>query len=223
MLLGKLPSFHIVRRRSVERSCRSANLYLRIFLVYCLADHQATVLKHGGYDVLIAYSYIFQVERLWMTSVGSHLCPLVCGRVAVSPLYHVHQFLNVVRHVLHRYSSLLSAKTVGVGSGVLTWHTGSEHWQRLRSNVLTELEILEESESASLMIAPDVSVGNTVVERTHGMVPVVDIVKSVAVAHAASWETHKLRVQVGNRLRKVASESVLSSLECILREEAYHV
>ena len=98
------------------------------------------------------------------------------------------------------------------GSKILNGQLKPDEWDRLDKRI-----------NASLMIAPDVSVGNTVVERPHGVVPVVDIVKSVAVAHAASWETHKFRVQVGNRLRKVASESVLSSLECILREEAYHV
>ena len=36
--------------------------------------------------LLIADTQIFQVEGFWMTSISTHLCPFVCGRIAISPL-----------------------------------------------------------------------------------------------------------------------------------------
>ena len=55
------------------------------------------------------------------------------------------------------------------------------------------------------------------------MVPMVNIFKSVAMAHAASREAYKLWMEIGYGFREVSSQSVLSSLESVLREEAYQV
>ena len=217
------PTLDIVGRRSVERSCRAAYLYLGIFLAYGSAYHRESILKCRRDDVLVADADVFEIEWRGMSCLGSHLRPLACGRIAVGPLYHVENLLYISRHFVHRYSALLSAISVGVGSGVLTRHTGSEHGQRFGTDVLAELEVFVESQSARLMIIPYIAVGRAILKRSDGVFPPIYIIQSVAVAHAASGESHKLRLQVGNRLCEIGTQSVLPSLESLLWEQADHV
>ena len=55
------------------------------------------------------------------------------------------------------------------------------------------------------------------------MIPVVDILQSLTMAHATAGEAHELRMKVGNDLRQVLTQAILSPLERLLRKERHHV
>ena len=156
-----------------------------------------------------------------MSGIRPHLSPLALCRVSVGPLYHVEDFLTVGRHVLHGYATLLPTETILVGTRVLARHASRKHRQRLCSNVLAELEILIESQSSCLVIVPYILVGHPVLPRSHGMVPMVDIVNALAMTHTASREPYELRFQRGYCLGKVFAQSM--SLVSVMREQRYHV
>ena len=223
MLLRKSPTLDIIGRRSVERTYSTANLNLRIAATYLLANHEATLLEGSRDDVFVTDADILQMERLRMAGICTHLRPLAGGRIAIGPLYQVAQFVDVGRHLLHRDTALLSAISMGIGTGVLARHAGSQHGQRLGTDILAELEILIESQSTGLMVIPNVEIGFAVLQRTHGVRPMIDIIDAIAMAHASTREAHELRMQTGNCLSQVAAQSVLTSFECVLREERNHV
>ena len=112
--MGKPPPFHIVRRGSMEGACRAAYLYVGIAFLDGTSYHQAALLKHGRDDVFIAYADIFQVERFGMPRLGTHGSPFVGGGVAIGPFYHIAQFVDIGWHLFHGYSTLLSAKALGI-------------------------------------------------------------------------------------------------------------
>ena len=67
------------------------------------------------------------------------------------------------------------------------------------------------------------SSGTGRLRRADRAFPVVDIVYTVAVGHAAAGEAHEARVDVGEFLGEVGTETVLASAECLRREERHHV
>ena len=217
------PSLDIVGRWSVKRTGSAAYLYIGIFLSYRTANHLVSLLESGRYNILITNAYVFEIKRSRMSGVSSHLRPFACGGISIRPLYHVEDFLDICRHVGHRNSALLSAISVGIGSRVLTRHTGSEHRQRFGIDVFTELEVLIESQSSCLMIIPYIAVGRAFLQRSHGVLPPIYIIQSVAMTHTSAWESHKLRMEIGNHLCEISAQSVLASLECVLRKETDHI
>ena len=223
VLLGKVPALDVVGRGGVEGSHGAAHLNVGIFLLHRLAYHEVALLEDRRDDVLVAYADGLQTEGGGMAGVGAHLGPRARGGVAVGPFYQVEYLLAVGRHVGHRYAALLSAPSVGVVAGVLAGHAGGQHGQGLSADVLAELEVLIESQSAGLVVVPDVEVGLAVLQRSHGVVPVVDVVDAVAVAHAAARETDEFRLQVGDGLCQVFAQTVFTAFEGVLREEAYQV
>ena len=201
--LCKLPTLDVIRRGIVERTHRTADHHLRVFLLDGLTNHQTTFLKVRRDEVFVADTYIFKVERSRMPSLSTHLSPFARGWVAISPFYHVEDFLAIGRHLFHRNTTLLTAISLGVGTRVLTRNTSCKYRQRLSTDVLTELEILVEAESARLMVVPDVLVRHTILPRAYGMVPVVDVSDAVAVTHTTARKPHELRLQVGNHLCQI--------------------
>ena len=131
--------------------------------------------------------------------------------------------MDVSRHLLHGYSALLPSYALCVGGRILTGHARSQHGQRLGTDILAELEVLKEAQATRLMVAPDVEVRLAILQRAYGVVPMVDILKALAMTHAATGEAHELRLQVGNHLCQVFSQTVLSVLERLLREETDEV
>ena len=49
-------------------------------------------------------------------TVGTHFRPFACCRVAISPLYHIKDFLTISRHLRHWYATLLTAIAFGISS-----------------------------------------------------------------------------------------------------------
>ena len=73
------------------------------------------------------------------------------------------------------------------------------------------------------MVVPNISVRYSVIERSYGVMPVVDVVKTITMTHTPTWKPDKFRMQVRYSFREVGTKSVLMSLESILREKADHV
>ena len=73
----------------MERSHRTANLYIRIPAANLLTNHQAPLLKGCRNDVFVANADILQIERLGMTCIGTHLGPLACCWISIGPLDEV--------------------------------------------------------------------------------------------------------------------------------------
>ena len=156
-----------------------------------------------------------------MTCVGTHLGPFGSGRIAIGPFDHVKDLLTVSRHIRHRDTTLLTAVTVLVGSGVLTGYARSQHGKRLGTDILTELEVLVEAQPACLMVSPNILRGLSVLPRAYTLVPVIDVVKSLSMAHASPGETHKLWMKGCDGLCQVFAEPM--SLEGVVGKEAHHV
>ena len=70
------------------------------------------------------------------------------------------------------------------------------------------------------MIAPDIEVGLTVLERTNGVVPVIDVLHSLSMTHTATREAHELGLEIGDDLCEVLTKTVLTAHEGFLWEEA---
>lgn len=122
---------------------------------------------------------------------------------------------------LHVYSSLLSGISIAVGSRVLAWHTGRKYRQGLCAYVLAELEELIESESARLMIRPDVLCRFPVLPWSYALLPVINVSDTLSVTHASTWETHEFRVQICHGLSQILAQSV--TFERVVGEEADHI
>ena len=193
VLFGKLPTLYVVGRRIVERPCRAAHDDVGILLLNGLAYHETTLLKGRGDDVFVAHTDVFEVERSRMSCVCPHLRPLGGCRISVGPLYQIEKLLTIGWHVGHGDAPLLSAVATGVVGRVLAGNASGKHRQGLCADVFAELEILVEAQSACLVIVPDVSVRHAVFRSAYGVVPMVDVVESVSVAHAAARKPHKLR------------------------------
>ncbi len=204
-----------------------------------LADHAIYLLESLLEDlrdkVLVAYSYIFQVEWL-LVSGGSTLGAPLRLHVAIGILYEVQDVLNVVVELLHGYSALLTilqklyigtlggvVGIVGVTSGVLAGYARSDHGERLGADVLAEAEVFVVAQSARLMVAPEVTQRLALMEFADGALPVVDVVDAVAMRHASTGEAHEARMEVGKRLGEVGTQSVAATVEGGAREERNHV
>ena len=207
----------------MEGAYRSANFNFGIFGTDGLTDHLVTLFKDSRDDILVADTYIFKVERSWMTSIGTHLGPLGGSWIAICPLDHIKQLLNIGRHLIHRDTTLLTTYAIAIGIGVLTRHTSSQYRQRFCTNVLTELEILEEAKSTRLVVAPDVEVGLAILQRTYGVIPMIDIIHTLSMTHTATRETHKLGFQGCNSFRQILAKSILTPHKRLLREETDHI
>ena len=207
----------------MERADGATYLNIGIALADGLADHLIAIFEDGADDVLVADAQILQMEGLGMACVGTHTGPLVGGGVGIGPLDEMAQFVDIGRNLIHRNASLLSTNTLGVGGRVLAGYAGSQHGQGLSADVFAKLEILEEAQSACLMVIPDVEVGLALLQQTHGVLPMIDIVETLSVRHASAREAHELRMQGGNGLGQVLTHTVLATFEGVLREERDHI
>ena len=100
----------------MEWAYSSAYDDVRIFSFYSLAYHEIAVFEIGRDKVFVAHTNIFQIERSRMTGIGTHFRPFACCWVAISPLYHIKDFLAISRHLRHWYATLLTAIAFGISS-----------------------------------------------------------------------------------------------------------
>ena len=158
-----------------------------------------------------------------MTSISTHLCPLVGGGVAIGPLNEVDSLSYPFVHLRHRNNILSLASHAPTTVGTLTAHTARQDRQWLHTEVLAELEILIVTQSHALMVTPRILQATTCLLRTNSGLPTVGIPEAVTttVYHASTRETHELGLQVGQYLGKVLAQAM--SLIGVLRHERYHV
>ena len=160
-----------------------------------------------------------------MSGFGALPSPLRLAGISVGIFNQVEHILHVSGHFVHRNASLLAVAAkfilgmMAARAGILARNAGRNHGYRFGTDILAELEILKVSQSACLMISPQIAQRLAGLQRTDGALPVVDVVNAVAMGHTAAGETHKTRMQVGQRLGQVGTKSVLTSLERLLREE----
>ena len=128
---------------------------------------------------------------------------------------------------MSHFCTLLSPCRVHVAIGKLD----VEHWQRLCTYILRELEELEESQSVALIVVgivaivkrvlPAVLVERTVLHRTDGVLPLVAGLKVSTLHDTSSGEAEQTGLHVGKSLGHIAAQSVLAVLECVHGEEAH--
>src|SRR5690606_20987835 len=128
--------------------------------------------------------------------------------------------LNVFIHFTHRNSALL---TVPASSRILAWYTGCQHGERFSANIFAKLKIFKITQSGGLMIVPYISLGNTLFQRTHGSVPAVNILKSIAMSHTTSGKPYKPGMHIGNGLCQISTQSIFSLFKRILWEKRDHI
>ena len=87
----------IARMRT--RTCRTYYDNIRISLCHAFIYIFKALAELRRDFLLVTDTQILQVERLWMTSVSTHLCPFVCCRVAISPLYQVYSLTHPLVHL----------------------------------------------------------------------------------------------------------------------------
>ena len=218
----QFPAFHIVCSL-IERTYCADNDYLRIFLFDSKVYHREAFFEDIGDQVFIADADIFQIERLRMTGFGTYLAPFGFLCITVRPFYQVEDILNVSTHLAHRDTALLTASQIAMTGGILTRYTCRQHRKRFRTYIFAELEVFIITQSHALMISPKVTGRFTGFQRSDSIFPLIDVLQTVSMSHAASGETDKARVHIGKCLGKVGTQTVLSAFECILREERNHI
>ena len=122
--------------------------------------------------------------------------------------------------MLERYSSLLA---VAATVGVLAWHSRSKNRKRFCTNILAELEILIESQSACLMIIPDIHVRLSLPQLSYCSLPMIYIVNSLSMGSTSSREPHETGMKVCYCLRKIFPQSILPSHKGVSWEERYKI
>ena len=158
-----------------------------------------------------------------MTGVSTHLSPFGSSRIAIGPLDEVERLTHPLVHLRHRHHVLRLIFHAPSSIGALTTHATGQDRQRLHLQVLTELEILIVAQSHRLVISPCVLQAPALFLRANRGLPAIGIPEAVTAAmnNTTSGETHEFRVQVGQCLSQVLTQTV--ALISILRHQRYHV
>ena len=120
-----------------------------------LLQHVKELLESAGegrivliVPLLIADTEESQIERSRMTHVGTHFSPL-CVHITISKLDEIESILDVRLKVVERHVTGLLVLYLILE---LTSQSAGNHRKGITTEVLTELEELEEAKSVSLMI-----------------------------------------------------------------------
>ena len=184
---------------------------LRMSLRHAFIDIFETLDELWRDLLLVTNTNILQVEGLGMTSFGTHLGPLVGGRVAISPFNEVNHFVNPLVHLTHGHHVLsLCGPHVPTAISTLAAHTCRQNGYGLHTKVFAELEVLEITQSHTLVIAPCVLQLAACLLWTNGGLPTIGVPEAVATTmyYTATGEAHKLRMQIGQCLGQVLANSV---------------
>ena len=153
-----------------------------------------------------------------MPHVGTHLAPLGVD-VAIGKLNQVQGILNIGTKIFQGY---VYARLGGVGVLELAAQSARDDGQRFGTDVLGQLEELEESQSVRLVVVgevavvegvlPAVMVQRTVLNGADTVLPLVALVQRATLYDATAGEAEHARVQVFQGLCQVASHAVLAVL-----------
>ena len=211
-LVGQLPSslkIGVAGMRSGSGGAHDDDFGMR--LCHALIDILETLDEFGRDLLLVAQAQILQVEGSGMSCVGTHLRPLVGGGVAVGPLDEVDGLCHPLVHLAHGHHVLcLRGPHVPAAVGALAAHAARQDGHGLHAEVFAELEVLEVSQSAALVVAPGVLQLPALLLRADGGLPAVGVPEAVAAAvhHASAGEAHELRLQVGQCLCQILAQAV---------------
>ena len=158
-----------------------------------------------------------------MTSFSTHLSPLIGSRIAVGPLDKVDALVYPLVHLAHRYYILSLPLHAPTTVGSLTAYTTRKDRQRLHTQILTELEILEVSKRTTLMISPSVLELTTLPLWSDSGLPTICIPETITATmnYASTGETHESWVKIGQCLSQVLTQAM--TLISILRHQRNHV
>src|SRR5574344_1765489 len=153
----------------------------------------------------------------------SHLRTLLSPcrvHVAIGKLDEVEAVLDIWVELVHRHMCALLVPVLE-----LACHTYVEHWQRLCTYILRELEELKESQSVALIVVgiiaivegvlPAVVVERTVLHRSDSILPLVAGLQVCSLHDASPRESKQSRFHVGKSLGHVTAQTVLSVFECV--------
>ena len=140
-----------------------------------------------------------------MTCLGTHLGPLVGGGIAVGPLNQVDALVNPLVHLAHGDYILSLTFHAPTTVGALTAYTCRQDGQRLHTQILAELEVLEIAQTYTLVITPGVLKLATCFLGADSGLPAIGVPETIATAvnHATTRESHELWMQVGQGLSQV--------------------
>ena len=200
------------------RTGRTYNLHIGIFRTDGFREHFQTL----GIDfppLFIADGNHFQTERFGMSHIGTHLSPLG-GCSTVGKLDEVEGIL----HVRAEFS-----KGNHFVAFVLAGQPAAQYRQRLCTEVFTQQEIFVKAKSVTLeiiresfmleCIVPAIFVQRTVLYRTHGILPLITGGKAVAFDDTTAGKTEYSGIEVIEGLYQVGTQSILTLLPSVHREE----
>ena len=175
--------------------------------------------------LLVTHAEVLQVEGLGMAHVGTHLAPLAADWT-VGELHEVEGILDIVVEVIDSY---VYAFLRGIGVLELAGESAGDDGQGLGTEVLTELEELEEAEAVGLEVVgieavaegvvPAVLVQGTVLHGSHAVLPLVARLKVGTLDDTAAREAEHARVHVAESLSQVATHAVLTAFPGVGGEE----
>ena len=174
--------------------------------------------------LLVTDTQILQVEGCGVTSISTHLGPLVGSGVAIGPLNEVDSLSYPFVHLAHGNNILsLCRPHVPTTIGTLTADTAGQNGNRLHAEVFAELEILIVTKTHALMVTPGILQTTTGLLRTNGSLPTIGVPETITTTmyYATTREAHELRMQVGKGLSEVRAQTV--SLIGVFGHQRYHV
>jgi len=153
-------------------SARGAdNLNGGILGTNCVGNQHESFSELGYVIFFVAQAQVFQFERRGVTHVGPDLAPGGAA-VAVGKFYQIKGIVYPFLHLIH-WSHFTAPELTGNAHG--------QHWQGFAVDVFTIKEVFVESQSISLVIAPQVPVGFALRYIPHGMFPSIGVGQPPAV------------------------------------------
>lgn len=79
------------------------------------------------------------------------------------------------------------------------------------------------SQTAGLMIAPQIAQRLAFLQRSYRAFPIINIVHTISVSHTSAGETDKTGMKVRQSLCQISAQPVLPAFKCILWEKRNHI
>ena len=227
-LSGEFPAFLIITAL-IERAYRSDYGHFGIFLLHRIENHGETFFKDIGNQILVTNTDVLQIERFGMSGLRTLLSPHGLLRISIRIFYQIQYILHVLRHFLHRDSALLTAATqfayrvMTASTRILTRHSGCHYRNRFGPHILAEQKIFMISQTAGLMIPPQIAQRLAFLQRSYRAFPIINIVHTISVSHTSAGETDKTGMKVRQSLCQISAQPVLPAFKCILWEKRNHI
>ncbi len=208
------------------RTAGAHNLDVGVLLAHLL--HEGfEVFGIDGSPLLVANTYILEVEGGRVSHVGTEFCPRILGRVTIGKLNEVEHVVDVGLQLVNGHMSIAAVGAVLKLTGETYTHDG----QWLCTNLFGELEVFEEAKTIGLEVVgeiamcegvvPTVLVQWTILHGTYRVFPLITCGKVGALHNTSAWETEHAWVQLLEALSQVFTHTVLVALIGVNRKEAH--